>query len=53
MHCKKMYTDGCVCVFAVISCRKPDILARVAELRLEKFGDKMADIDATQVCAVG
>ena len=40
-------------MFAIMSCRKPSILARVAELRLEKFGDKMAEIDTTQVCRLG
>ena len=35
---------------SIASCRKPNILARLAELRIEKFGDKMNEVDATQVC---
>ena len=55
VHCNRIYSDTewWICVFAMMSCRKPSILARVAELRLEKFGDKMAEIDTTQVCRLG
>lgn len=37
------------CVVAIISYRKPSILVRLGELRIEKFGDKMNEVDATQV----
>ena len=39
-----------VCVVSIASCRKPSIQARLSDLRLEKFGDKLNEVDATQVC---